>query len=340
MHRDPGVERALARLRSDGAALFGAPVERIHLSRVRPRAFSSVARAVVSTAGGSHAVYVKVFRSPAGDPASADRLRFRVEREFRETARASEIFGRRPGFAAMRAVAVYPDCLALVTAEIQGRPFSDCLARAARRWSTRAHLAATLQTAERIGRWLRIYQDELADGTRLAAEELREYVDTRLRRLVAAGAGGFHESRRARFLREFDECAADLDGKALLAAPVHADFCPENIFVDQGRVAVIDFAMAKRGLRYLDLSHLAVHLGFRRGIAWRPSALASVKAALFRGFGEPHAERAPGFRLAILVHVAALMADRLNRASSLPAGGRLWLAPQIRRCLDVVPTAR
>lgn len=326
---------ALQRLAADGDACFGAPVERIHAEQVIRRPFSEVLRARVETPRGLHVVYCKTFRSPVGDPTSSDRLQFRVEREFRETTRAWQAFAGKSGFAPLEPVAVYPDLLAIVTREVRGEPFSQLLARAARPW---AHdgLNDAVAAAALVGEWLRTYQRAPAERQSLSIDDLRQYVDSRLARLERERAGGFASGRRAEILREFDAYAGQLTAPDLEAVPVHADFCPENILFNEGRLSVIDFAMAKRGLRHLDLSHLLIHIDFRRGVMWDRAALGAIRQSLLGAYGEREVTRAPSFRLAVLVHVAALMADRLNRASRLRALKHVWLAPQIRRCLEFV----
>lgn len=336
MHvRDPATRSVLQRLAAEGEGCFGAPVERIEPERVIHRAFSDVLRARIATSRGSFVVYCKTFRSPAGDPTSIERLRFRVEREFRETARACAAFAGRPGYSPLEPVALYADLLTIVTREVQGDPFSTMLSRVARPWSLGSRDRA-LRAASLVGAWLRTYQAIEVDPQRLALDDLRDYVDARLSRLERERAGGFGPGRRSQIMAAFDASASRLEPRDLDAVPVHADFCPDNILVHDGVISVIDFAMAKRGLRYLDLSHLLIHLDFRRGPAWDRRALRAVREALLAAYGEPEAPSAPGFRLAVLVHIAALMADRLNRASRLRAARNVWLAPQIRRCLEFV----
>lgn len=333
--RDPSLAAALQRLASDGRPCFGAAVERIEPVAVIRRAFSAVVRARVVTNQGECVVYCKTFRSPAGDPTSFERLRFRVEREFRETARAFQAFAGKPGFVPVEALAVYPDLLALVTKEVTGVPFSTLLSRTARPWS-RGNLEQAIRAAGLVGEWLRTYQRVPAEPERLVLDDLRAYIDVRLHRLVRERAGGFTSARRDEILQEFDACAGRLDAEDLEAVPVHADFCPDNILVRGGAISVIDFAMAKRGLRHLDLSHLFIHLDFRRGLGWDRRALALVRESLLAGYAAPGVTRTAGFRLARLVHVAALMADRFNRASRLRGVRSVWLGAQIRRCLGLV----
>ncbi len=333
--RHHALDPALQRLAEDGPACLGAVVDRIETVRVIDRAFSRVVRARVAARTGECIVYCKTFRSPAGDPTSIDRLRFRVEREFRETANAYEAFAGRPGFDPVKPVVLYPDLLTIVTREAKGEPFSRLLARTARPWS-RGDYVQGVRAAESIGSWLRTYQQVASEPHQLALSDLRAYVDTRLTRLERERAGGFTSARRQQMLAEFDACGSRLDDRDLQAVPVHADFCPENILVQPGAISVIDFAMAKHGLRHLDLSHLLIHVAFRRGVWWKPAAMAAVRDALLRGYGEPDVTESPGFRLAVILHVAALMADRLNRASRLRAMKNLWLAPQIRRCLAFI----
>jgi hypothetical protein len=168
---------ALQRLIADAQSCFGLPVERIEPDRVIERAFSGVLRARAITKGGEFVVYCKVFRSPVGDPTSVDRLRFRVEREFRETARACNAFAGKPGFSPLEPVAVYPDLLTLVTKEVKGEPL-HALSRMTRRWS-RGGVDEAIHAASLVGEWLRIYQLTADEPQDLAIHDLRE-CDTRL----------------------------------------------------------------------------------------------------------------------------------------------------------------
>jgi hypothetical protein len=320
---------------AEGQSCFGASVERIEPERVVSRSFSEVLRARVVTATNESVVYCKVFLSPVGDPTSTDRLRFRVEREFRETARAYHAFAGRRGFSPLEPIAVFPDLLALVTRELKGESFSALLSRTCRAWS-RGDLQEATRAAALAGEWLRTYQQAPTEPQRLSIDELREYVDVRLRRLELEQAPGFGSGCRREILAEFEACASRLESADLDAVSVHADFCPENILVHHGVLSVIDFAMAKRGLRCLDLSHLLMHLELRRRPTWNRRALAAVRRSSLEGYGVPGVAESPGFRLAILVHVSALLADRLNRASNSRAARNLWLGPQIRRCLEFV----
>jgi len=275
--RAAALSPALKRLAADGRSCFGAVVQRIDPERVIQRAFSEVVRARVITSRGDIIVYCKTFRSPVGDPTSRDRLQFRAEREFRETARAYQALAGRRGFAPLEPVTLYPDLLTLVTKEVTGEPLSTLLSRTSRRWSRR-DLKDAIGAASLVGEWLRAYQQMPFEPQRLAIDDLRGYVDARLQRLAREQAGGFTAAGRQRLMADFDACATRLDARDLEAVPVHADFCPDNILVRDGTISVIDFAMAKRGLRHLDLSHLLIHLDFRRGISWDPAAIAAVRS--------------------------------------------------------------
>ena len=72
---------------------------------------------------------------------------------------------------------------------------------------------------------------------------------------------------RALALRVFDQLAARVSLPAPPLVAIHADLTPTNIIVGtDGRVTILDFAMAKSGARHHDVSHLFFH--FDR-LSWR-----------------------------------------------------------------------
>jgi hypothetical protein len=167
--------------------------------------------------------------------------------------------------------------------------------------------------AERIGAWVRTYQRVIDAGGVLSLDERREYLDVRLRKLIATGV--LAESDRADALRRFDELAPAVAEPSQPLVAIHADLCPSNILVDAtGAVTILDFAMAKTGPRFHDVSHLYMHLEFLR---WRPrlksGTVDDAQLALMRGYEDATAMTDPLFVLMLLQHVVchvAMLAER------------------------------
>jgi hypothetical protein len=308
--RTDGFERLLSALSEDPQQYFGdahalvEPVARLE------RPYSVLLRLRVTASGRESHAFLKVFRPRSSAPEEAAQLRRFVEREFRATERLHDAFAGLGGLTALRPIAVFPDDLAIVTEEAAGTTFDRLLRDAL--WGRRVPVPVDA-VAERIGAWVRTYQRVIdADGV-LSLDDRREYLDVRLRKLIDAGV--LAESDRADALRRFDELAPAVAEPHQPLVAIHADLCPSNILVDAtGAVTILDFAMAKTGPRFHDVSHLYMHLEFLR---WRPrlrsATVNDAQSALMRGYEDASATTDPLFLLMLLQHVVchvAMLAER------------------------------
>jgi hypothetical protein len=221
----------------------------------------------------------------------------------------------------MRPIAVFPDEMAIVTEEVAGVTFDRLLRDAL--WGRRLPMPVEL-IAERIGTWVRTYQTVIDVEGILVLEDRRRYLDDRLRKLAATTV--LTEAERQRVLDRFDELAAQIVPQSQPLVAIHADLCPSNILISEGGgVAILDFAMAKAGCRFHDLSHLHMHLEFLR---WRPrlksGVVSHVQTALLRGYAAEALEHDPLFRLMLLQHVVCHIAQLLERPSSALDPAHRW----------------
>lgn len=308
--RTDGFERLLSALSGDSQEYFGDPNATLEPVARLERPFSALLRLRVTAAGRESHAFLKIFRPRSGAPEEIAQLRRFVEREFRATHRLHEALAGLGGLTALRPVAVFPEDLAIVTEEVAGTTFDRVLRDAL--WGRRVPVPVDA-IAERIGAWVRTYQRVIdADGL-LSLDERREYLDVRLRKLVAAGV--LKESDRAEALARFDELAAAVAEPNQPLVAIHADLCPSNILVAaDGAVTILDFAMAKTGPRFHDVSHLYMHLEFLR---WRPrlksGTVNEAQSALMRGYQDAAAVSDPLFLLMLLQHVVChvgLLAER------------------------------
>lgn len=308
--RTDGFERLLSALSGDSQQYFGDPHAVVEPVARLERPFSALLRLRVMAAGRESHAFLKVFRPRTSAPEEVAQLRRFVEREFRATRRLHDALAGLGGLTALRPVAVFPDDLAIVTEEVAGTTFDRLLRDAL--WGRRVPVPVDA-VAERIGAWVRTYQRVIdADGL-LSLDDRREYLDVRLRKLV--GAGVLAECDRTDALRRFDELAPAVADPSQPLVAIHADLCPGNILVDaNGAVTILDFAMAKAGPRFHDVSHLYMHLEFLR---WRPrlktGTVNEAQAALLRGYQDASAVSDPLFLLMLLQHVVchvALLAER------------------------------
>ena len=290
------VLRALA---GDAERYFGDARATLEPVARLDRPFSALLRLRVTTAaGGSHA-FLKVYRprpSVAYErPMDMARM---VEDEFGATFRLHTALAVRPGLAAPRPIAVFPEHLAIVTEEIVGTPFDRVLRSEGWRWRPSPMLDAI---AARIGAWIREYQRVVRASGVLSLTDQREYVDERLRHITPRILTA---EERARALGLFDDLAADVSPANQPLVAIHADLCPGNILVTAGGgVGVLDFAMVQSGTPYHDVAHLFLHLErLKSRPRLRSAFVPQFQAALLRACHGFRPGPDPLFRLMLLQH--------------------------------------
>ncbi|HET7220181.1 MAG TPA: phosphotransferase [Vicinamibacterales bacterium] len=308
----------LSKLAAHGQRYFGA--DRVDLEPVRQldRPFSTLLQIRIAGSATMDEAFVKILKPRADTPEQIASMRQNVLDDFEMTRRVHDGLASYPGLTAVRPIACFPEDLAIVTEEVHGETLSDLLSsRAAgvRRQRTIAHLGSILRA---VGGWLKAAQAALAPDRDVSPERMRAYLDTRLRDLESSGTlrltahgRGLIESYRDRLLAE---SAPDLR-----AVWIHADFCPENIIVRDGRVTVLDFTMAKGGTVYHDVSHLYLRLDAMKAKPWFTTrVIEHLQRNLLDGFEPGLSPLRPLFSLMLLQHV---LCDLVALRS--PAGGRI-----------------
>jgi hypothetical protein len=301
------------------------------------RPFSTVLRVRVRMKGGEVGAFVKQLKTSGTDLA---RMRRRVQREFDTTDRIYRVLAGDGGFSVVRPVACFPEALVLVTERASG----VTLARFITGWrpvpaSTRLERARGAGT--RLGAWLRAFQDTACVNEGVSLDGLRSYLDVRLEQLLAAPCTGFTPDDRALMLARFDALADRVTAADLRCVPVHADLCPENVLVDEGRITVLDFSMAKTGTVFHDVSHLFMHLELlrmRRRV--RGHVLDALERAMLQGYDPDLRPDRPLFALMLLQHVICHLAGLAERSPGATGRFRAWyLRRQLGRSFRLLSQA-
>jgi len=292
-------------LKADPATVFGQPGATVEvLGRVEGQ-FSSVQRVRVRTPAGSLNAYAKILKpytQSADELARADRM---LRREYDATSALYKALRQDAEIGAVKPIALLAEHRALVTEEVPGRPFGDLLDEA-------HHASEALRAiARRVGAWTRIYQTLGDNPGVVALAERRTYLDDRLRQFE--GRVISKEERQA-LLAEFDLLSAQLGVATVSAVPIHADLTPTNIIASaEGRIAVLDFTMAKTGTIYHDLSHVYFHLelmGVRRR---KREMMRDLQQALLTGYSPGLSADDPLFRLMLMQHAVCHIAQLSSR---------------------------
>jgi aminoglycoside phosphotransferase (APT) family kinase protein len=133
-------------------------------------------------------------------------------------------------------------------------------------------------------------------------------------------------SDRRDTLARFDDLCREIGVPAVPAVAIHADLTPMNIVVDQdGRVAVLDFTMAKKGTEHHDLTHVYFHLELLA--ARHPRRRASIEAlqrAMLAGYRPGLSAADPLFRLMLLQHGVCHVAQLAERHFSIVDAAYRW----------------
>lgn len=294
----------LAALQADPATEFGEPGAKIELLGRIDGPFSTVQRVRIQTPARSIKAYAKILKPYQDTPeelARADRM---LRREYNATSALYQALHQDAEIGAVRPIAFLPELRAIVTEEVPGRPMSELLAETSRA------SAEALAVARRVGAWIRIYQSLVEATGTVELPERRTYLDDRLKQMEGRV---ITSSERREVLALFDSLAAQLPTECA-AVPIHADLTPTNIIVDdRGRIAVLDFTMAKMGTSYHDISHVFFHLEMLGARQRKPAMARELQRALLAGYSPALSEDTPLFQLMLLQHVvchAALLGAR------------------------------
>jgi hypothetical protein len=238
----------------------------------------------------------------------------RAARDFETTRRVHQAMLPHDDLGAVPPVACYPEHLALVTERVEGLTLLDYLRRRASWFPGRARLQAARETMATVGRWIRVFQAIDGPGDVLTIDELRQYLDSRLKRLVALAGSGFTQARRLQVLRHVETLGGRIGPGELHSVATHADMALGNILVSGRRVVVLDFAMAKRGTRLKDVTRLLLQIELLRvKPQMRTRVIRLLQRALLDGFDHALSPDQPLFRLSVLLH-------RVNHLTSLTVG--------------------
>jgi Ser/Thr protein kinase RdoA (MazF antagonist) len=236
----------------------------------------------------------------------------------------------------VRPIAFLPEHRAVVTEEMPGRQLSEVLKSAA------TASADLLAIARRIGEWIRIYQSIGTSDKVVSLAERRAYLDERLEQLDGRVIS---PAERQDVLANFDALAAEL-GPDVPAVPIHADLSPTNIIVDaSGRIAVLDFTMAKMGTTCHDISHLYFHLELGGARRRNRATMRDFQMAMLAGYSPALSDGSALFRLMLMQHAvchAALLAGR--RIPVVDRAYRWFVRRRWRECRRMIvqpaPTPR
>jgi hypothetical protein len=329
-----GFETVLERLKADAQTPFGVPGAVVEPLRRIDGPYSSVLRVRVTAGERTTHAYIKVSRPRDATPEEAARVQRFLLREYRATCSLRDALEGRADVGALRPIALIPEANAIVTEEVSGQPLGALVRRA------RQPEASLLESFRRVGCWVRLYQRLDSPVGSVDLSERRAYLDERLSlldgRILTA-------TERGDVLARVDALRAKAGDRPIPAVPIHADLTPMNVIIGaDGRVTVLDFAMAKTGTTLHDLAHMHFHVSLaaarRRN---RQSLFAAFQRELLVGYDKTLTAADPLFQLMLWQHAVCHVAMLAERR--LPTGDfayRWFVKRRWRSCLRAIAPAR
>jgi Ser/Thr protein kinase RdoA (MazF antagonist) len=222
------------------------------------------------------------------------------------------------GLSVVKPVACYPHLLAIVTEEAPGRTLLTVLEQSARWWPTTAEMRALSRDLARLGLWIRRLQERSPQGANCAsAEDIRTYIDVRLRRLAENKVAAFSHTDREAVLARVEDQLNAVTAVDLQAVSVHADLALSNVLVSGSRITVLDFAMAGTGTRCLDITHVYHQLDLLTlKPTFRRKVVRHLQMAVLEGFGEAGLDFTPLFQVMLLQHTVCHYLGVIERAQA------------------------
>jgi hypothetical protein len=317
----PAMRELFDALKRDADRLFGARRVQIVPRTVQVRESSEVARAEVTTHTRTIGVYAKVFRPRPGESGMAP-TRDRFLRDCDITRRVCEAMRSFQDLRAVELIASYERIPGMVTKEIQGTALNQLIATDAAWPADSARMVALDLALSRLGRWLAVFQtiaSEAAPG-RISLDDVRAYIDVRLRKLTALSWAGFNQQDRREILAYIDERAAAVADHDLVAAPVHGDIVPSNVIAGTNAITVLDFGMTGMGAKYLDVARIFTQLDFYGAKPqFRPQVIRRLQQAVLEGFDPTLSASHPLFDICAVQHVVCHYLSHARQPGRFPA---------------------
>jgi hypothetical protein len=337
----------LTALRRDSPRLFGGGNADLTPLSFEIRESSEVSRVRVTTAAGTRHLFAKVFRPRPGETGTAPMLT-RFHRDIQVTRCVFEAMRSTPDLASVEPIAWYDDVPGLVTNEASGLSLKTLISASAA-WPVKPLALEQLVIAvRRVGRWIRVFQQiplTLESGA-LDLQAVRQYIDTRLEKLVALPRASFTQTDRSQVLDRFDRTAAAVSAAGERQVPVHGDIVPSNVIVGKKNVTVLDFGMTATGSRYLDLARLYTQLDFYRAKPqYRPNVIAHLQKEALEAFQPGLRADEPMFEMCAMQHVVCHFLSHARNPGGFPSSiysahlcrrHRRWLLGRARPFRSVV----
>lgn len=245
--------------------------------------------------------------------------------EFENLTTARKMLGASLGESVPEPILAIPAKGILVTARVPGIPLTAILKKYGNRLVGRFCTSAIHEATRHAGMWLNRFQ-HMTQSEPVTFSAHSHLADLEVH-LSQCRQKGIEFTGSSEILRLASYLAFPLDGRKISSAARHGDFVPQNVMVDNGRIAVVDFeGLCERAASYEDLG---MFLGYLLILRTRPSYSAHALKAACTGFLEGYGNLIDGALLSIyaLQGAVRVIANGPNRAAT-------WRRESMARALE------
>ena len=339
-HHHNSIDTALDCLRRDKTLWpENKPLRSLHLRSSVMRPHSQLFWVDAVYGAHTRGLVIKVPAHQSTQPPGQDNKAWtRLKKEFDTIRELRHLAHGHPGLTIVEAMAFLPEVPALVMAEARGGNIKDLMATKGRWLATAATRRNLEQACFAAGEWLKRFQaNTMRSGQQVSDHEMVEYVDVRLKKLIAYGAHGTSPSWRTDILSLFHSVWRRVPAADLTVSGVHGDFCPSNVLWSGTDATVIDFSTFQSGSVYYDPSRFYHQLGlFFYKTGFRKSVITQLQTAFLQGYNDRLDPSHSLFRLFIIQHTLCHWLGRLKTANA-PFPERAynrWVCYQHRKELE------
>ena len=318
-HRLAPVISAIER---EAPAWFGGPIDAVTPEQHVERSSSDLLILRIHTRTRITGVSVRIWRVTDERPHDRQRVEERVRREFQVTMDCWHAFSGAGQVGCVRPLAYFPEYLAIATEEAPGRPLSELLERVLLPFASKPDRTLLERGCQGLADWLRQFH-RFGNGETVAdPASITEYIDTRLRRLVANPMAGFTAADRVRVLLVTAWLVGRLQPQELVEVPIHGEMAPAKIIIDPAQLTVLDCTSGRRGLALHDLASVYMHIGlFASDHRYSAALIRDVQRRFLHAFDSTLDVQRPALRAALLLnvvnHYSLLAAQRTASVAAL-----------------------
>jgi len=344
MPEDPIVSRVVEKLKNDSCV----DLDRKHTLKsevlaVQHRRRSKIFKLKLIFGTEEKDICVKMV-TPSS-PTTRELFEERVKKEYRTLIMAYENFRPFPEYSVVKPIACFPELLVVISEYFCGETLQSVLRKKARLFPSSTNMELLEKYCYSCGEWLKLFHGftQKEPKEKLRVDEVIEYIDMRLMRLVSNSQIHFDEKLQRQVIDCVRKNLEAVKARDLLMTGQHSDFFPGNILVNAGKVVVSDFTMFSYGSIYQDFTYFYQHLdAMLTNPLYRRETVSRLQRSFLSGYGRDIDRWGPMFRIfQILQKVNSLCSSVAMRPTHLHMKVSRWveLRTDMACLLDLIKQA-